>query len=213
MSNTRTITFPATRNTTLAQPTRAVSVVAAPRVMTISDISRTVSVNLNPRLSLNRTTRNLGLVNPSRTITMVTGPHGPAGPTGPIGSTAGLVQIRWSTPTTETNDTIEIIGNVLDYVGAALLTGVVDIEVRVTDGANDGEPSATAYLTAAATPVGIVLAGVLTACLVIRSASGFLAVAIHEATANCHRYLWIKASGHETQWVRAADGVQEIDFV
>ena len=99
----------------------------------------------------------------------------------------------------------------LDYDGNPLASSVVDIEVRVTDGAVDGEPSATAYLTAAASPVGTVLAGTGTASMVIRSDSGSLKVAVHE-TAAAHRFLWIRAAGHERVWVRAADGVQELVF-
>lgn len=141
----------------------------------------------------------------------VQGPPGPAG-LGTGGSTAGLVQIRWGTPTAESGNVIEIAGSVLDYDSLPLASSVADIEVRVTDGAVDGEPSATAFLTAAGTPVGTVLAGSGTASLVIRSDSGSLAIAVHEATANCHRYLWIRAAGHERLWVRAADGVQEVIF-
>jgi hypothetical protein len=115
-------------------------------------------------------------------------------------------------PTAEVSDVIEIAGNVLDYDGQPLASSVADIEVRVTDGAADGEPSATAFLTAASVPVGTVLAGSGTASLVVRSHNGSLAIAVHESTANCHRYLWIKGAGHERLWVRAADGVQELVF-
>lgn len=141
----------------------------------------------------------------------VQGPPGPPG-LGTGGSTVGLVQVRWGTPTSEANDVIEIAGSVLDYDGQPLASSVADIEVRVTDGAVDGEPSATAFLTAAAVPVGTVLGGSGTASLVVRSDSGSLAIAIHESTANCHRYLWIRGAGHERLWVRAADGVQELVF-
>lgn len=141
----------------------------------------------------------------------VQGPPGPPG-LGTGGSTVGLVQVRWGTPTNEASNVIEIVGSVLDYDGQPLASSVADIEVRVTDGAVDGEPSATAFLTAAAVPVGTVLAGSGTASLVVRSDSGSLAIAIHESTANCHRYLWIRGAGHERLWVRAADGVQELVF-
>lgn len=141
----------------------------------------------------------------------VQGPPGPAG-LGTGGSTVGLVQIRWGIPTAESGNVIEIAGSVLDYDGQPLASSVADIEVRVTDGVVDGEPSATAFLTAAASPIGTVLAGSGTASLVIRSDSGSLAIAVHESTANCHRYLWIRAAGHERLWVRAADGVQEVIF-
>ena len=122
-----------------------------------------------------------------------------------------LVGLSWGSPSSEVSNTIEIIGQVLAYDGTLLLSSMVDIEIVVTDGAVDGEPSATAYLTQASSPVGTVLAGSGTATMIIRSFGGSIAIAVHEAAVG-HRFLWIKGAGHERLWVRAVDGVQELVF-
>ena len=123
-----------------------------------------------------------------------------------------LVGLSWGSPSSEVTNVIEITGQILAYDGSLLLSSLVDIEIVVTDGAVDGEPSATAYLTQASSPVGTVLAGSGTATLVIRSSGGSIAIAVHEASAG-HRFLWIKGAGHERLWVRAVNGVQELVFV
>lgn len=123
-----------------------------------------------------------------------------------------LASLRWGTPTGEVGNAIELTGFILAYDGTLLLSSIVDVEVKVSDGAVDNEPSHTAFLTAASSPVGTVLAGSGTATLVIRSNGGSLAIAVHESTPNCHRFLWISGAGHERLWIRAADGVQELVF-
>lgn len=122
-----------------------------------------------------------------------------------------LVALEWDTPGSESANTIEIAGSILAYDGSLLVSSLVDVQIVVTDGAADGEPSATAYLTAASSPVGTVLAGSGTATLIIRSANGQLSIAVHEASAG-HRFLWVSGAGHERLWVRAQDGVQELVF-
>lgn len=125
--------------------------------------------------------------------------------------TNALVGLSWGTPGAESSDTIEISGSILDYDGNALSSSIVDVEIMVSDGATDGEPSATATLTAASTPSGTVLAGSGTATIVVRSNAGALAIAVHE-TAVAHRFLWVRGAGHERLWVRAVAGVQELVF-
>lgn len=139
--------------------------------------------------------------------------QGPPGPPGPSGGTTSsdFTVVSWSTPSAESTDTIEITGSILDTSGSPVSSSIVDIDICVTDGAVDCEPSATAYLTAAGTPSGTVLGGSGTATLTIRSAAGVFAIAVHESAA-AHRFLWIRAAGHERVWVRAADGVQELVF-
>lgn len=122
-----------------------------------------------------------------------------------------LVGLVWGTPGAETGNVIEISGSITSYDGTLFLSSLVDVEVTVTDGATDGEPSDTAYLTAASSPVGTVLAGSGTATIVMRTSGGFVSIAIHESSA-AHRFLWIKGAGHERLWVRAVDGVQELVF-
>lgn len=123
-----------------------------------------------------------------------------------------LVSLVWGQPGAEAANAIEVPGSLLDFTGLALLTAEVDVEVRVTDGAADNEPSATATLSAANTPVGTVLAGTGTATLVIRtSVSGTLGVRVSEAAAG-FRYLWVRQAGHSQRWVRPRDGVLELTF-
>lgn len=122
-----------------------------------------------------------------------------------------LVGLSWGTPGAEASDIIEISGSILDYDGNALASSIVDVEIMVTDGATDGEPSATATLAAASTPSGTVLAGSGTATIVVRSNAGVFAIAVHE-TAVAHRFLWVRGAGHERLWVRAVAGVQELVF-
>lgn len=207
----RTIRLGTTRSVAVQQPVRSVAVVKGSRTVKLQDECRTVTVQRRGGVAIQRTSRAVSVQKSRRTVVVANGPRGIPGPAGPTGSTAGLVQIQWAIPGIEAADTIEIVGSVLDYDGSPLASSVVDVEVRVTDGAVDGEPSATAYLTAANSPVGTVLAGSGTASMVIRSDSGSLKVAIHESLTS-HRYLWIRAAGHERVWVRSADGVQELIF-
>lgn len=153
---------------------------------------------------------NVQLTVPNRPISVTVA----AGTTSSGGSDVNsvLASLRWGTPSGEVANSIEITGTILAYDSILLLSSVVDVEVTVTDGATDNEPSHTATLAAASSPVGTVLAGSGTATMVIRSSGGSLAIAVHEATANCHRYLWIKGAGHERLWIRAESGVQELVF-
>ena len=119
-----------------------------------------------------------------------------------------LVGLTWGPPGTETGNAIEISGTLTDFGGAALSSSLTDVEIIVSDGATDCEPSATAIIAAGTVPVGTVLAGSGTASLVIRTASGSLKVKVTE-TAAAYRYLWVKHGGHARLWIRAVAGVLE----
>ena len=208
---TRTLTLNVDRTKTLVEQQRTVSPVTG-RTMVLTDASRTSTIVRPSRaLSITRTTRTTTPVSPVRTISVVQGAIGPTGPSGTANVTSALVKLQWGSPTSEAANTIEITGSMLDFDGAALSTSVADIQIVVTDGAVDGEPSSTAYLTAASSPVGTILSGSGTATAVIRSASGSIKIAIHESSAG-NRYLWVRGAGHEQLYVRAADGVQELVF-
>lgn len=208
---TRTLTLNVDRTKTLVEEQRTVSPVTG-RTMTLTDASRTSTIVRPSRaLSITRTTRTTTPVSPVRTISVVQGATGPTGPSGDVNVLNALVELQWGTPSSEAANTIEITGSILDFDGAGLSTSLADIRVIVTDGAADAEPSATAYITAASSPVGTILSGSGTATAVIRSASGSLKIAVHEASAG-NRYLWVGGAGHERLWVRAADGVQELVF-
>lgn len=140
----------------------------------------------------------------------IPGPQGAAG-TGLDSLTPVLVGLEWGTPTAEASNAIEVTGTVKDFQNVALNSSIVDVEILVTDGANDHEPSATATLSAGTVPVGTVLSGSGTARLVMRTSSGSLKVKVTETAAG-NRYLWIKQNGHARLWVRAVAGVLELTF-
>lgn len=122
-----------------------------------------------------------------------------------------LVGLRWGSPSGELSNTIEITGDILAYDGTVLLSSLPSVEIVVSDGAADAEPSHTAYLTAASSPNGVVLAGSGTATLIIQAQGGSLSVAVHEPGVG-HRFLWVAGARHERLWIRAVDGVQELVF-
>lgn len=137
--------------------------------------------------------------------------QGPAGPSGSAVINDELLSLEWGTPGAESGNAIEIVGSVKKLDGTSSTSSAVDVKIIVSDGATDNEPSATATLSAANTPVGTVLAGSGTATMVIRSSSGSIKVKVSESSAG-HRYLWISGAGHERQWIRAAAGVLELVF-
>jgi len=139
------------------------------------------------------------------------GPQGIPGSSGTVEVDESLISLEWGTPSAETANAIEITGSIKTLAGAALASSVVDVQVIVSDGATDCEPSATATLSAAGTPVGTVLAGSGTATLTIRSNAESLSIRASE-TAAAHRYLWLRNGGHQRLWVRSLTGVQELIF-
>lgn len=154
-----------------------------------------------------------GVVTTTSTVRIVTGGIGIQGPPGTGIETLAplLVNVTWGTPTAESGNAIEVTASITDANGNALSTSILDVEILVSDGAADNEPSATATLSAATSPVGTVLAGTGTATLVIRSASGAFKVRVSEASAG-YRYLWIRQAGHCRLWPRSTTGVLELIF-
>lgn len=140
----------------------------------------------------------------------IPGPQGVPG-TGMNNLDPVLVGVQWGTPGAESGNAIEIAATIKDFAGTPLPSSIVDVEILVTDSAGEHEPSATATLSAASTPVGTVLGGTGTARLVIRSMSGAFAVKVSESLPG-NRYLWLKASGNARLWVRSLTGVQELVF-
>ncbi len=123
-----------------------------------------------------------------------------------------LVSLVWGTPGAESANAIEIPATLIDFAGLPLESNQVDVQLVVTDGAADNEPSSTATLSAAGSPVGTVLAGSGTATLVMRTdAVGELAVKVSETAAG-FRYLWVKNGGQARLWVRSSTGVLELTF-
>lgn len=128
-----------------------------------------------------------------------------------VSTDTATVQIQWSTPSAESGNAIEIVGNVLDAAGSPLNTSLVDCQIVVSDGANTSEPSDTATITAAVSPVGTTLAGSGTATVVMRSDNGLFKISVQEPNSG-HRFLWITGAGHEQKLVRAKDGILELVF-
>lgn len=123
-----------------------------------------------------------------------------------------FVNVVWGTPDAESGDAIEIQATVETLDGSAYSTGLVAVQVTVSDSAADNEPSATAIISAAGTPVGTLLAGSGTATAVfLTNASGAFKVKVSETSAGS-RYLWVKAGGHCQLFVKAKDGIQQLTF-
>ena len=129
----------------------------------------------------------------------------------PLHTDETSVGIAWGSPGAESSNSIEITGSVVDYLGIGWSTSFVDVTVIVSDGAADSEPSHTATLSAAGTPVGTVLGGSGTATLTIRSASGAFKVKVTETAAG-NRYLWVRNGGNMRFVPHAVAGVVELVF-
>lgn len=123
-------------------------------------------------------------------------------------STALLV---FGTNGAEAGDTIKTILQVLGSDGVTLIaTDLVEIEVKVTDGADDFEVSSTARLVAGA--VGLLLSGTGTARAAYRtSILGAVEIAVTE-TVVAHRYLWVKMGANSRVIAMPRDGVHELVF-
>ena len=154
-----------------------------------------------------------GVTTTTSTITIVANGVGIQGPPGAGLETLSplLVNVVWGTPTAESGNAIEVTATITDADGVSLSTSILDVEILVSDGATDNEPSATATLAAGASPVGTVLAGSGTATMVIRSASGSFKVRVSESAAG-YRYLWLRGAGHCRLWPRSTTGVLELIF-
>lgn len=123
-----------------------------------------------------------------------------------------LISLVWAAPGAEAANAIEIAASCQTLAGVAFTSGLVDVEIKVSDAANDTEPSATAIITAADTPVGSLLSGSGTARVVMRTDSGGLLKIKVTETAPGSRYIWVKGGGHSRLWVRSSTGVQQINF-
>lgn len=115
------------------------------------------------------------------------------------------------TPGAEVGDQIPVPITLEDNHSTAAATDLVDLEIKVSDGAALCEPSETAVLLAGG--VGIMLAGSGTATGIYRtSAAGTLEIVVEEAAVGAHRFLWIKAGGNTRRYIVSKNGVAEIIF-
>lgn len=125
---------------------------------------------------------------------------------------AMFAYVSWGTAGAETANVIEIQATMKDIAGNTLAAATTDVTVVVSDSATDGEPSATATLAAAGTPVGTVLAGSGTATIVMRTnASGLFSIAISESAA-ASRYLNVSQGVNSQAFVRANASPKQVTF-
>lgn len=123
-----------------------------------------------------------------------------------------FAQVSWGTPGAESSNAIEVQATVQDVTGTTLAAATTEIEVVVTDSATDCEPSATATLSAAGTPVGTLLGGSGTATAVFRTnSSGLFTVKVSE-TAAADRFLWVRQGPNSQAFCRATASPKTVSF-
>ena len=121
-------------------------------------------------------------------------------------------QVTWAAAGAESANVIEIQGEIGDIAGTAIAAATSEVEVCVTDSATDAEPSATATLAAAGTPVGTLLSGTGTATVTIRTnSSGLIKLAVTETTA-ADRFLWVRQGRNSQCWIRANAAPKSLTF-
>jgi len=126
--------------------------------------------------------------------------------------TALFASVSWGTAGAEAANVIEVPATVQDMVGATLAVATTEIEVMVSDSATDAEPSATATLQAAGTPIGTLLSGTGTATATWRtSAAGLFTAAILDVSV-ASRFLWVKVGKNSQAYVRAQATPKSITF-
>lgn len=127
-------------------------------------------------------------------------------------SVSSLIEVVWATPSGESSNAIEVQGTCYDIDNAVYTTNAVYATVVVSDAANDAEPSSTATINAAGTPVGTIVAGAGTATAVFKTNnSGQFKIKVTE-TAAASRYIWVKSGGHQQVYVRARDGILQLTY-
>lgn len=123
-----------------------------------------------------------------------------------------FAQVTWGSAGAESSNIIEVPATLQDIAGNTLAVATTEIEVLVSDSATDAEPSATATIAAAGTPVGTLLSGTGTATITMRtSAGGLFTVAITE-TAAASRFLWVRQGKNSQAFVRANASPKQITF-
>lgn len=123
-----------------------------------------------------------------------------------------LISVVWASPGAESGNAIEIQASCQDFAGNAFASGLVDVQIVVSDAANDSSPSATATIAAAGTPVGSILDGAGTATVIVRTDSnGIFKIKVSEPSAGS-RYLWLSPGGHSRLHPRSSTGVQQLTF-
>lgn len=123
-----------------------------------------------------------------------------------------FAQVTWGSAGAESGNTIEVPATVQDIQGNTLAVATTEVEVMVSDSATDAEPSATATLSAATSPIGTLLSGTGTATVTFRTTSGGLFTVKVTETAAGDRFLWVRTGRNSQAWVRAAASPKSITF-
>lgn len=109
--------------------------------------------------------------------------------------------------------TIVVPFQLTDAAGAAVALAGVELLVRVSDGAADYEPSATATLGAASPAVGTLLTGTGAATAAYRTDStGKVSIAVTEPTAGQFRFLWIAQGANTRAPFTVTNAPQQLTF-
>lgn len=123
-----------------------------------------------------------------------------------------FAQVNWGTAGAESSNAIEVPATVQDLQGNTLAVATTEVEVMVSDSATDAEPSATATLAAATSPVGTLLSGVDTATATFRTSAGGLFTVKVTETAVGSRFLWVRTGRNSQAWVRANASPKSLTF-
>lgn len=123
-----------------------------------------------------------------------------------------FAQVNWGAAGAEAANVIEVPATVQDAQGNTLAVSTTEVEVMVSDSATDAEPSATATMAAAGTPVGTLLAGSGTATVIFRTSAGGLFTVAVTQTAAQSQYLWVRQGRNSQAFVRANASPKQITF-
>lgn len=186
------------------------------RILLVGDGNTTIQANANI-LTSDGLNKLLGVSDTTEFIKLPTGPwleltQGTGGGGGGGVSQDYFVNVVWGTPAAESSNAIEVLGSCEYLDGSTYTTGLAAIRVIVSDGAVDREPSATATINEANTPVGTLLAGGGTATAeFLTDSNGQFRIQVTE-TAAADRYIWVQAGGHFQLFVKAKLGVLQLTF-
>lgn len=124
-----------------------------------------------------------------------------------------LIDVVWGTPSSEVSNAIEVTGTAYNFNNGVYTTNEVYVMLIITDAANDAEPSATATISAAGTPVGTIVAGSGTATAVFKTNGSGQFRAKFTETAAASRFIFVRSGGHQQTYVRARDGILQLTYI
>lgn len=123
-----------------------------------------------------------------------------------------FAQVNWGSAGAESGNAIEVPATLQDTQGNTLAVATTEVEVMVSDSATDAEPSATATLSAAGSPVGTLLSGTGTATATFRTSAGGLFTVKVTETAAADRFLWVRQGRNSQAFIRANASPKSLTF-